>query len=182
MFVFCEQAWPYRRQLYTAALQMTGNPADAEDLVQETYAKAYAAYHRFEQGTNLRAWLFRIQSNTYISEYRARRRRPAEVPVDSVEVAAAVAVAVHRSAEEEALDRLPDSDLRRALQRLPVQMRLAVYLADAEGYRYREIAEIMSVPVGTVMSRLHRGRSRLREQLAGLAPGGPGSRVHHEDP
>ena len=90
--------------------------------------------------------------------------------------------AAHRSAEEEALDRMPDSDVRRALQRLPVQMRIAVYLADAEGYRYREIAEIMSVPVGTVMSRLHRGRSRLRAQLAGLVPGDPGSRVHHEDP
>jgi RNA polymerase sigma-70 factor, ECF subfamily len=180
--VFCEQAWPYRRQLFAAALRMTGNPADAEDLVQETYAKAYAAFHRFEQGTNLRAWLFRIQANTYVSQYRARSRRPEEIPVDSMEVTAGRRPAVHRSAEEEALERMPDSDVRRALQRLPVQMRTAVYLADAEGYRYREIAEIMSVPVGTVMSRLHRGRSRLREQLAGLAPGGPGSQGHHEDP
>ena len=168
--MFCEQALPYRHQLYAAALRMTGNPADAEDLVQETYAKAYAAFHRFEQGTNLRAWLFRIQANNYVSQYRTRRRRP-EVLVDSVETAVAVGPAVHRSAEEEALERLPDSDLRRALRRLPGPMRTAVYLADAEGYRYREIAEIMRVPVGTVMSRLHRARLRLREDLAGLAPG-----------
>jgi RNA polymerase sigma-70 factor (ECF subfamily) len=180
--VFCEQTLPYRPQLYAAALRMTGNPADAEDLVQETYAKAYAAFHRFQQGTNLRAWLFRIQANTFFSEYRTRRRRPAEIPVDSVETTATGRAAIHRSAEEEALERLPDSDVRRALLRLPAQMRTAVYLADAEGYPYREIAEIMSVPVGTVMSRLHRGRTRLREHLAGLAPGRPGSRGQHEDP
>jgi RNA polymerase sigma-70 factor, ECF subfamily len=171
--VFCEQALPYRRQLYATALRMTGNHADAEDLVQETYTKAYAAFHRFEQGTNLRAWLFRIQANTFVSQCRTRQRRPAEFPVDSVEATMAGGPAAHRSAEEEAIARMPDSDVRRALGRLPDQMRTAVYLADAQGYRYREIAEVMSVPVGTVMSRLHRGRSRLRQELASLGRGWP---------
>ena len=174
--MFCEQALPYRGQLYATALRLTGNHADAEDLVQETYAKAYAAFHRFEQGTNLRAWLFRIQANTFVSQCRTRQRRPAEFPLESVEITGAGGAAVHRSAEEEAMARMPDSDIRRALGRLPDQMRMAVYLADAEGYRYREIAEAMSVPVGTVMSRLHRGRSRLREELASLAQGAPDSR------
>lgn len=174
--MFCEQELPYRRQLFAAALRMTRNHADAEDLVQETYAKAYAAFHRFEQGTNLRAWLFRIQANTFVSQCRTRQRRPAEILTDSMEVTGAGGAAVRRSAEEEALARLPDGDLRRALRRLPAPMRTTVYLADAEGYQYREIAEVTSVPVGTVMSRLHRGRSRLRQELAGLARDVPGSR------
>jgi RNA polymerase sigma-70 factor, ECF subfamily len=179
--VFCEQVLPYRPQLLAAALRMTRNHADAEDLVQETYAKAYAAFHRFEQGTNLRAWLFRIQANTFVSQCRSRQCRPAEFLVDSMEATGFGGAAVRRSAEEEALARMPDSDLRRALGRLPVHMRTAVYLADAEGYKYSEIAEVMSVPVGTVMSRLHRGRSRLREELAGLVPGASGSRGVHDD-
>lgn len=183
---FTTEALPYLRQLHASALRLTGNPADAEDLVQETYAKAYAGFHRFEPGTNLRAWLFRIQANTYFSIYRARRRRPQEIPVDSVEVAAGGRIATARSAEEMALDRLPDSVVRRALESLPEPLRMAVYLADVEGFRYAEISEIMSIPIGTVMSRLHRGRSRLRARLSDhegrLGRGGTGSRGHHEDP
>jgi len=161
---FTDQAMPYVGQLYGAALRMTGNPADAEDLVQETYAKAYAGFHGFEQGTNLRAWLYRIQANAYFTAYRSRRRRPQEVSVDSVE-SAAYGHAAERSAEDMALERLPDKVVRHALRELPDHMRVAVYLADAEGFRYAEIAEIMRVPIGTVMSRLHRGRARLRELL-----------------
>lgn len=183
---FAAEALPYLRPLYTSALRLTGNPADAEDLVQETYTRAYAGFHRFQPGTNLRAWLFRIQANTYFSAYRARRRRPQEISVDSVEVAADRRIATSRSAEEIALDQLPDSVVRRALEDLPAPLRMAVYLADVEGFRYAEIAEIMSVPIGTVMSRLHRGRSRLREQLSDyagrLGRSGAGSRGHHEDP
>jgi len=175
---FAAQALPYLRQLHLTALRLTGNHADAEDLVQETYARAYAGFHRFEPGTNLRAWLLRIETNVYLSAYRARRRRPLEIPLDSVELATA------RSAEDVALDRLPDTVVWRALEDLPAQLRMAVYLADAEGFKYAEIAEIMSVPIGTVMSRLHRGRSRLRERLgdhAGrLALTGQGSRGRHE--
>jgi RNA polymerase sigma-70 factor, ECF subfamily len=162
---FTDQAMPYERQLYVAALRMTGNPNDAEDLVQETYAKAYAGFHRFRQGTNLRAWLYRIQANAYFTAYRARRRRPSEVSVDSIE-STDPGVTAERSAEDVALDRLPDTVVREALKELPDQLRVAVYLADAEGFRYAEIAEIMRVPIGTIMSRLHRGRTRLRAVLA----------------
>ena len=161
---FTDQVMPYERQLYVAALRMTGNQADAEDLVQETYAKAYAGFHRFEQGTNLRAWLYRIQANTYLTAYRSRRRRPPEVSMDSIE-AAARDQAAERSAEDVALGRMPDRAVREALKQLPDHLRVPVYLADAEGFRYAEIAKVMRVPVGTVMSRLHRGRTRLRALL-----------------
>jgi RNA polymerase sigma-70 factor, ECF subfamily len=165
---------PFLGQLYPAALRMTRNPTDAEDLVQETSAKAYAAFHQFRPGTNLKAWLHRILANTFINGYRKRRREPRQatgsdfqdwqLPADPLAPPA-------RSAEAEALDRLADSEILRALRDLPEEFRVAVYLADIEGYAYKEIAEIMGTPIGTVMSRLHRGRGRLRDKLAPFAPG-----------
>jgi RNA polymerase sigma-70 factor (ECF subfamily) len=165
---FARQALPFRRQLYTAALHMTGNHADAEDLVQETYAKALAGFGGFREGTNLRAWLARIQRNAFLS---SRRRRVVEVPTDWQDGVAADRVqpvwvpAAAQSAEEAALAALPDQALREALDALPPQMRATVYLADAEGFKYAEIAEITRVPMGTVMSRIHRGRKQLRGHL-----------------
>lgn len=166
---FAGAVLPYLRQLYAAALRLTGNHADAEDLVQETCANAFAGYRGFTQGTNLRAWLHRIQLNAYRSRYRARRVRPSEVPVSSVEIAAPEGAATSRSAEEVALERMPDTVIRQALRRLPPHQRASVYLADVEGWSYAEIAQVMGVPLGTVMSRLHRGRGRLRTSLAGYA-------------
>jgi RNA polymerase sigma-70 factor (ECF subfamily) len=162
---FAGQALPYARQLHAIALRLTGNLADAEDLVQETYAKAYAGFGTFQQGTNMRAWLYRIQANTFYNSCRARRRRPQEVSLEAAGPAGAERAAVARSAEEAALARMPDPVLREALRGLPAHLAATVYLADAEGYRYAEIAELTGVPLGTVMSRLHRGRKRLRERL-----------------
>ncbi|MBO0837810.1 MAG: sigma-70 family RNA polymerase sigma factor [Actinobacteria bacterium] len=163
--VFARQALPYRPQLYAAALRLTGNPADAEDLVQDTYVKAFAGFRTFRQGTNLRAWLHRIQANAFNSGWRARRRRPREVPIEDASPPAVDRAASSRSAEEIALASLPDPALRAALARLPRHLRTTVCLADAVGYTYAEVAETTGVPVGTVMSRLHRGRKRLRAQL-----------------
>lgn len=161
---FADQVLPYSRQLHAAALRLTGNLADAEDLVQETYAKAYAGFSTFQQGTNLRAWLYRIQANTFYNSYRSRRRRPQEVPLEAGP-AGTERAPVARSAEEVALARIPDPVLVDALRGLPEHLAATVYLADAEGYHYAEIAEITGVPLGTVMSRLHRGRKRLRDRL-----------------
>src|SRR5580700_2688141 len=161
---------PHLSRLYPAALRMTRNASDAEDLVQETSAKAYAAFHQFKPDTNLRAWLNRILANTFISGYRKRRREPIQELAGDVERDLGVLDLRTRSAEAEAMDRLGDTEIARALLDLPEAFRMTVYLADVEGYPYREIAEIMGTPVGTVMSRLHRARGRLREQLASRAP------------
>jgi RNA polymerase sigma-70 factor (ECF subfamily) len=155
------------RQLQVTASRMTRNQADAEDLVQETYARAYASFHQFEDGTNLRAWLNRILRNTFISSYRKKQREPALVTgeIEEWQLARARDRGISASAEELALARITDTRLAEAFQRLPEDFRFVVYLADVAGYSYREIAAIMGCPLGTVMSRLHRGRGRLREQL-----------------
>ena len=181
---FTRTALPFLDQLYSAALRMTRNPADAEDLVQETFAKAFAAFHQFEEGTNLKAWLYRILTNTYINAYRKRQREPQQSLVDEVDDWSLARAASHtsrglRSAETEVLDHLPDSAVKDALAALPDEFRMAVYLADVEGFAYKEIAEIMDTPIGTVMSRLHRGRKALQKALwehaveRGLVPATP---------
>jgi RNA polymerase sigma-70 factor (ECF subfamily) len=169
--LFEEQAMPFLDQLYAAGMRMTRNPQDAQDLVQETYAKAFKSFSRFQQGTNLKAWLYRILTNTYINTYRKRQRTPYSSSIDALEdwqigEAESTTATSSRSAEAEALDRMPDSAVKQALQDLPDTFRLAVLLADVEGFSYQEIADIMKTPVGTVMSRLHRGRKLLRAALA----------------
>jgi RNA polymerase sigma-70 factor, ECF subfamily len=163
---------PYMRQLYPTALRITHNPSDAEDLVQETMAKAYRAFHQFTPGTNLRAWLHRIMANTGTSGFRKRQREPQTLYGDIQDAPVQDGPAgdlLARSAEAEALDRMPDSDVMQALRELPEEFRTAVYLADVEGFSYHEIAERLGVPLGTVTSRLHRGRLRMRRKLTGLA-------------
>jgi RNA polymerase sigma-70 factor (ECF subfamily) len=169
---FAEQALPLMDGLYSAALRMTRNPADAEDLVQETYFKAYRAFHTFQEGTNLKAWLYRILTNTYINQYRAKKRRPDETDLDEVEdlylyrrLGGLEGAEAGRSAEEELFEHLTSDEVKQALEALPEQFRMAVLLADVEGFAYKEIAEILDIPIGTVMSRLHRGRKAMQRKL-----------------
>ncbi|CAN5235066.1 N/A [soil metagenome] len=173
--LFETQAIPFMDQLYAAGLRMTRNPSDASDLVQETFVKAFAAFAQFQQGTNLKAWLYRILTNTFINNYRKKQRDPYQGTIDDLEdwqLGGAESVTQGRStrsAEAEAIDHLPDSAVKDALQSIPEDFRMAVYFADVEGFSYQEIADIMKTPVGTVMSRLHRGRRLLRDLLADYA-------------
>ncbi len=169
---FAELAMEHMGSLYSAALRMTRSPAEAQDLVQETYLKAYRGFRTFEEGTNLKAWLYRILTNTYINSYRAKKRRPEQTDVDEVEdlylyrrLGGLEGAAAGRSAEEEVLERFTDSEVKQAVESLPDQFRMVVLLADVEGFSYKEIAEILHIPIGTVMSRLHRGRRALQKAL-----------------
>ncbi len=169
---FERDAMQYTRQLYSAALRMTRNPADAEDLVQETYLKAYRAYHTFQEGTNLKAWLYRILTNTYINKYRKDSRRPSEVDLGTVEdmylyrrLGSEESAEAARTTEDRVLDGLVESEIKQAVEELPESFRMPVLLADLEGFSYKEIAEILDIPIGTVMSRLHRGRKAMQKRL-----------------
>jgi RNA polymerase sigma-70 factor (ECF subfamily) len=163
---------PYMSALYAAALRMTRNPSDAEDLVQETYLRAYRGFEGFQEGTNLKAWLYRILTNTFINTYRAKKRRPEQTELDDVEdfylyrrLGGLEAADANRSTESEVLESIPDDEVKAALEAIPEQFRMAVILADVEGFSYKEIADILDVPIGTVMSRIHRGRRALQKEL-----------------
>ena len=169
---FEAQAMEFMPSLYTAALRMTHNPADAEDLVQETYLKAYRGFGGFQEGTNLKAWLYKILTNTFINSYRAKKRRPDESDLEDVEdlylyrrLGGLEGATAGRSAEEEVLEHFTEAEVKEAIDSLPEQFRLAVLLGDVEGFSYKEIAEILDIPIGTVMSRLHRGRKALQKRL-----------------
>ena len=173
---FTELAMEHMPALYTAALRLTRNRSDAEDLVQETFLKAYRAFASFEEGTNLRAWLYKILTNTFINSYRAAKRRPEKADVEDIEdlylyhrLGDLRGVAGSRSAEDEVLERITDDEVKAAIESLPEAFRIAVLLADVEGFSYKEIAEITDVPIGTVMSRIHRGRKALQKALLDYA-------------
>lgn len=169
---FAEQAMPFMGSLYSAALRMARNPADAEDLVQETYLKAYRAFGSFQEGTNLKSWLYKILTNTFINSYRSRRRRPVETDLEDVEdlylyhrLGGLEGASVGRSAEDQVLDQFSEAEVKAAVESLPEAFRLVVVLSDVEGFSYKEIADILEIPIGTVMSRLHRGRKALQKTL-----------------
>ncbi|MCZ7532298.1 MAG: sigma-70 family RNA polymerase sigma factor [Acidimicrobiia bacterium] len=171
---FEEDAMEFAPQLYSAALRMTRNPSDAEDVVQETYLKAYRGYGSFTAGTNLKAWLYRILTNTYINKYRKAQRRPNEVELGELQdMYLYKRLGEHsgatESAETTALDMFVDEDIVEAIESLPEAFRMPVLYADVEGFSYKEIAEILDVPIGTVMSRLHRGRKALQKKLWNVA-------------
>ena len=170
---FERDALQYMNQLYAAALRYTKNPEDAQDLVQDTYAKAYTSFHQFEPGTNLKAWLYRVLTTTFINTYRKDQRRPqtSDSELEDWQIAEASSHTSDqgKSTEDVVLENLPDSDIKKALAEIPEEFRMVVYLADVEGFSYKEIAEIVGVPTGTVMSRLHRGRKQLREKLSDYA-------------
>ncbi len=178
---FERDAMQYTSQLYAAALRYTKNQHNAQDLVQDTYAKAFTSFHQFEPGTNLKAWLYRILTTTFINTYRKDQRRPliSDGEVEDWQLAASASHTSDqgKSAEDEVLENLPDGEVKRALQEIPEEFRLAVFYADVEGYSYKEIADILGIPSGTVMSRLHRGRKLLRTMLMDYAKergiGGP---------
>jgi RNA polymerase sigma-70 factor, ECF subfamily len=182
---FADDALQYTQQLYSAAMRMTRNPADAEDLVQETFLKAYRAYDSFTAGTNLKAWLYRILTNTYINSYRKKSRRPSEVDLGAVQdlylyrrIGSEESADAARTTEDKVLDGLVESDIKEAIEGLPENFRIPVLLADLEGLSYQEIADILEIPIGTVMSRLHRGRKAMQKALwefaskRGLLPDG----------
>ena len=171
---FEQQALPLMPQLYGAALRWTRNPSDAEDLVQETLAKAFVAWGKFEQGTNLKAWLFRIMTNTHINLYNKRSKDQAKTALDDLEdwqvgQGESITSISTRSAEAEALDNLPSGIIKKALDEIPDEFRMVVYYAIVEGLPYAEIADVMGTPVGTVMSRLHRGKKLLKNLLSEYA-------------
>jgi RNA polymerase sigma-70 factor (ECF subfamily) len=171
---FEADAMQYAPQLYSAALRMTRNPADAEDVVQETFLKAYRAYDTFTEGTNLKAWLYRILTNTYINKYRKDQRRPSEVELGELQdLYLYKRIGEHsgatQSAEKDMLDAFVDEDVIEALESLPENFRMPVLLADVDGFAYKEIAEMLDIPIGTVMSRLHRGRKALQRKLWNVA-------------
>jgi RNA polymerase sigma-70 factor (ECF subfamily) len=176
---FERDAIPYMRQMFPAAHRLTHDRCDAEDLIQDTFARAYQKFHQFQPGTNLRAWLHQIMFHTFYSNYRKRRRRPAETLTadfcDATSVGAG-RVPASRSAEAEALSNLASSPAMQALGELPDNFKTVIYLADIQGYQYNEIADIMGTPIGTVMSRIHRGRRMLRERLLGKATQQPRTR------
>ena len=169
---FADQAMGYMDQLYSAARRMTRNAADAEDLVQETYLRAYRGFGNFQQGTNLRAWLFRILTNAFINSYRSKQRKPRSVDLAGVEdlylhqrLGGDTRAALGASAEDVLMEQITESEIVAALESLPEEYRITVLLADVEGFAYKEIAEILDIPMGTVMSRLHRGRKTLQQRL-----------------
>jgi RNA polymerase sigma-70 factor (ECF subfamily) len=173
---FADEAMPFMSSLYSAALRMTRNPSDAEDLVQETFLRAYRGFGGFKEGTNLKAWLYRILTNTYINSYRAKRRRPEESDLGELEdfylyrhLGGLEGARAGRSAEDELLDFVSEAEVKTAVESLPDNFRMPVLLADVEGFSYKEIAEILDIPIGTVMSRLHRGRKALQKALYDFA-------------
>lgn len=182
---FADDAMEFAPQLYGAAMRMTRNPSDAEDLVQETFLKAYRAYESFEAGTNLKAWLYRILTNTFINKYRKDSRRPSEVDLGVIEdlylyrrIGSEESAEAARTTEDRVLDGLVESDVKEAVENLPENFRIPVLLADLEGMSYQEIADVLDIPIGTVMSRLHRGRKAMQKTLwefartRGLVPEG----------